>query len=203
LSLANHVISGEIARLKRLYTRCSREKRPGKRRFAFYEYLYQLYAAHERWRADMRVSELKRHIAATTDSGSANSDVHLIKLMIDATCPAEDYRTRSRWGQALRFVWRKRKDKTTSRRRFDDFLSRHGGVAGCANKVAKAKLKSDPTQLGAGFDERALRKRTASQEAEPINASGITLAAKVAESQRSELQALPVFCSAAYSGGRD
>jgi hypothetical protein len=118
----------DIGWLKRLYGNCSRQHQPGKKRFAFYEYLYQVYAMHAHWRTEAQ---------------------HLLKLIVDASCTA-DHKRRSRWGQALRYVWRRRKYKATSRRKFDSFLHSHAGVAGCASKVATTKIRSVEGRLGVG-----------------------------------------------------
>jgi hypothetical protein len=122
-----------------LYARCSRENHPGKKRFAFYEYLYEVYAMHAHWRAQARVRKIKRHIADLVQVGSKPNQ-QVLKLMIDASCTA-DHKTRSRWGQALRYIWRRRKRKTVSRVEFQDFLRCNGGVLGCAARSAKPKTK--------------------------------------------------------------
>jgi hypothetical protein len=79
-----------------------------------------------------------------------NGDVHVLKLIIEASCAA-DRKTRSRWGQALRYVWRRSKRRTMSREEFDAFLHCHGGVLGCAAKLAVPKIKPDQFRLGSGF----------------------------------------------------
>lgn len=142
---SNHLIGREIARLKRLYNTCLLETRPGKKRFAFYDYLYEVYKTYDQWRADLGADEIKRQIGTPL-----NSDQHLPKLIIDASCTA-DHKTKSRWGQALRYVWRRRKHRTTSRQQFDAFLNCNGGVAGCAAKIAKLRVKAIEGQLGFGF----------------------------------------------------
>jgi hypothetical protein len=90
-------LSREFARLKRLYTECSRENRPGKRRFAFYEYLYEVYALHSSWRAAIGTSSFRAQIADLA-SRPMKPDQHLLKLIIDASCTA-DHKTRSRWAK--------------------------------------------------------------------------------------------------------
>ncbi len=93
--------------------------------------------------------EIKTQIAGVTNT-PLNFDQHLLKLMIDASCAA-DYKTKSRWGQALRYVWRRRKHKIMSRAQFDRFLNCNGGVAGCASKIAIVKMKPIEGRLGFGF----------------------------------------------------
>jgi hypothetical protein len=53
LPCSNHQFARDIGRLKRVYQMSLRETRSGKKRFAFYEYLYQVYAVHGHWRADI------------------------------------------------------------------------------------------------------------------------------------------------------
>ena len=62
----------------------------------------------------------------------------MLKLIIDATCNA-DSKTKSRWGQALKYVWQRCKRITMSRDKFNAFLHDHGGVVGCASKVRCAE----------------------------------------------------------------
>jgi hypothetical protein len=154
----------DIDVLKRLYAKCSLESHPGKKRFAFYEYLYQVYAMHAHWRAQARVRGVKRHIADLVQVGSKPNQ-QVLKLMIDASCAA-DHKTRSRWGQALRYVWRRRKRKRVSRVDFRDFLHCNGGVVGCAAKSAIPKMKSVEGRLGCGFDSLAFQKSIDSQKSD-------------------------------------
>ena len=79
----NRYLGRDIARLKRLYNTCSRETRPGKKRFAFYDYIYEVYAMHAQWRADLATCEIKRQIAHLFKA-PLNADVHVLKLIIDA-----------------------------------------------------------------------------------------------------------------------
>jgi hypothetical protein len=113
---------------------------------------------HAHWRAQARVREIKRHIADLVQVGSKLNQ-QVLKLMIDASCTA-DHKTRSRWGQALNYIWRRRKRKTMSRQEFDQFLQCNGGVAGCAAKSALPKVKPIEGRLGFGFDGLAFRTRT-------------------------------------------
>ncbi len=46
-----------------------------------------------------------------------SSDQHPLKLIIDGSCTS-DCKTKSWWGQALRYVWRRRKHKIESREQF-------------------------------------------------------------------------------------
>jgi hypothetical protein len=43
----------------------------------------------------------------------SNIEQHLLKLIVYASCSA-DHKTKSRWAQALRYVWRRRKHKHTN-----------------------------------------------------------------------------------------
>ena len=157
--------------LKRLYNTCSRETRPGKRRFGFYEYLYEVYAVHGQWRADLGMREIRRQIVHVTKA-PLKADVHGLKLIIDACCAA-DYRTKSRWGQALKYVWRRRKHRTMSREEFDAFLHDHGGVVGCASRVAAPKKNAIEGRLGLGFDSLAFQKMIDSRQSEAVPESAV------------------------------
>jgi hypothetical protein len=123
-----------------------------------------VYAMHAHWRAQARVREIKRHIADLVQVGSKPNQ-QVLKLMIDASCTA-DHKTRSRWGQALKYIWRRRKRKTVSRLDFQDFLHCNGGVVGCAAKSAIPKMKSVEGRLGYGFDSLAFRKSIDSQKSD-------------------------------------
>jgi hypothetical protein len=139
----------EISRLKRLYDNCVQEHRPSKKRFAFYDYLFEVYATYVRWRGKFSSVEIKRHLLEELDTPS-KADGRTFKLMIDASCSA-DHKTRSRWAQALRYVWRRGKCKVTSREQFDAFLNKKGGVAGCASRIARVRFKPLEGQLGLGL----------------------------------------------------
>jgi hypothetical protein len=130
---------------------------------------------HAQCRAQARVREIKRHIADLVQIGSKPNQ-RVLKLMIDASCTA-DHKTRSRWGQALRYVWRRRKHRTMSRDDFDAFLHDHGGVVGCASKVATPKMKPIEGRLGSDFDSLAFQKSINSQKSEAVPESAVDGAA--------------------------
>jgi len=131
---------------------------------------------HAHWRAQARVREIKRHIADLVQVGSKPNQ-QVLKLMIDATCTA-DHKTRSRWGQALRYVWRRRKRRTMSRDEFDAFLHDHGGVVGCAAKSAVPKTNAIEGRLGFGFDTMAFQRMIASEQS---NSGGAKLSNQIVE----------------------
>jgi hypothetical protein len=120
-----------------------------KRRFAFYGYLYGVYQLHAQFRQQLGSGELKRQIVSR-DGGAVNTPRHLFKIIIDMSCPA-DRKTRSRWSQALRYVWRHCKYKGMTREEFESFLGNNGGVVGCAVRVAAVKLKPFEGRLGPDF----------------------------------------------------
>lgn len=128
---SDHQFARDIARLKRLYEKSLRETRPGRQRFAFYKFLYEVYAVHAHWRANLGMREIIRQIVDVTKT-PLDLHQHLLKLIVDASCSA-DFKTKSRWDQALRYVWRRRKHKIMSRRhkimsrrQFDGFLNSNG-----------------------------------------------------------------------------
>jgi len=117
---------------------------------------------HAHWRAQARVREIKRHIADLVQVASKPNQ-HVLKLMIDASCTA-DHKTRSRWGEALKCIWRRRKRRRMSRLDFQDFLHCNGGVVGCAAKSALPKVKAIEGRLGCGFDSLAFQRMIASEQ---------------------------------------
>jgi hypothetical protein len=62
-----------------------------------------------------------------------------IKAIVDATSRA-DRRTRSRWGQSIRYTLEYR-DRWNPRAPFQKILKESGGVAGCAAKIATRRRK--------------------------------------------------------------
>ena len=101
---------------------------------------------------------------------SLNADQHSLKLIIDASCTA-DFRTKSRWGQALRYVWQRRKHRIKSREQFDRFVNGNGGIAGCAAKVAvERRLPNDGSRLGFGFDALAHQKMIDADQSSAVSA---------------------------------
>jgi hypothetical protein len=107
-------------------------------------------------------AEIKRHIADLVRMGSKPNQ-QVLKLIVDASCTA-DHKTRSRWGQALRYVWRRRKRKISSGQEFNEFLHCHGGVVGCAARFAKPKTKLVEGRLGRGFDSLAFQRMIALEQ---------------------------------------
>ena len=95
---------------------------------------------HAHWRTEARRREVRKQISDFP--GASKPNQYVLKLIIDATCNA-DSKTKSRWGQALKYVWQRCKRITMSRDEFDAFLHDHGGVVGCAAKVAVPKMKPD------------------------------------------------------------
>jgi hypothetical protein len=74
----------------------------------------------------------------------------LLRLIIDVSCSA-DLKTKSRWSQALKYVRLQRKERATSAQQFARFLNRHGGVAGCASRMATPVRRPCDGWLGYGF----------------------------------------------------
>jgi hypothetical protein len=118
---------------------------------------------HAQWRTEAGSREVRKQISEFC--ARSKLDQHMLKLIIDASCTA-DHKTRSRWGQALRYVWRRRKRRTMSRDKFNAFLHCNGGVVGCAAKSAIPKIKSVEGRLGLGFDSLAFRKSIDSQKSD-------------------------------------
>lgn len=115
-----------IASLRRCYRRSSASSR----RFAFYRYLARIYQVYRRLRRRGIARRTGREVAKAFKTGSA-ANAHPLRVLVDATSTA-DRKTKWRWTQGLRFVWRERH----AWGHFDTFMRRHGGIAGCAREFA-------------------------------------------------------------------
>lgn len=74
-----------------------------------------------------------------------------LTLIIDASCTA-DHKTKSRWGQALRYVWRRRRHKIMSRAQFDE-ISPMSEDDPTSERCPICKDKECKVHLLARFDE--------------------------------------------------
>jgi hypothetical protein len=119
---------------KGAFRRALGEVRPGKRRFAHYDYLQHVYSLY----SDLRENGLGKR--ASTWIGRLfdrpiERNTHLVRTIINASSTGIDVKTASRWTQALRFCWRERGEWSDVR----DFMRAHGGIAGCASVFANRK----------------------------------------------------------------
>lgn len=114
-------------------------------RFWFYHYLSAVYKFYremsEYERSTLGLYFLKRYLRP-----QCMADYDIFYILLDITSQA-DQKTKSRWRQALRYAYTKRKGwrrKMTLR----EFFRNNGGVAGCARKSAiprkKSRTKSAP-----------------------------------------------------------
>ncbi len=62
-----------------------------------------------------------------------------LRIIVDLTSSADD-KTRSRLGRALRFAFDQSNDWQPSNT-LDKFLRKHGGIAGCAKRIAEPREK--------------------------------------------------------------
>lgn len=117
----------EIARLKQRNAKAA--ARPD--RFAFYRYLAAVYNFFRRLRRRGVARDTARRL--TTILGlDSRDDAHPLRVLLDASSTA-DSKTKSRWTQGLRYVWRRRNTWTD----FTAFVHAHGGIAGCAKDLRR------------------------------------------------------------------
>jgi hypothetical protein len=91
-----------IARL----TKLERRWRTLKKQRALYRYLIGVFDLYASWKHVGSGYPVARRMARLAGS-SVNHGLHPIRAIIDVTSSA-DRRSKSRWTQALRFVWRER-----------------------------------------------------------------------------------------------
>jgi hypothetical protein len=122
-----------IRRLKRIFEACAQLKTPGKARFAHYQYLRHVYDFYVELRERGEARKAARRIAES--AGLKGLKRHAIRTIIEASSSNVDRRMVSRWTQALRFIWSRRRHW----RIFETCLRQHGGIAGCAQALAEAE----------------------------------------------------------------
>jgi hypothetical protein len=94
------------------------------------DYLKSVYRLYEAWMHCDCERLATRKLAKLAKIGEGFGR-HPIRTIIDASSSA-DRRSKSRWTQGLRYVYRKRKRWGN----FQRFLTDNGGIAGCASKLA-------------------------------------------------------------------
>ncbi len=107
------------------------DTRPGKRRFGLYKYLVRVYRVY----CDLHSKRIAKSAAleiAELVGIRVRKNAHPIRILIDASAGPEDGRQKSRWVQALQYVygWRLPPE------RVEWCFQQNGGVYGCARKYA-------------------------------------------------------------------
>jgi hypothetical protein len=118
--------------LKRLKRRHERSRKRGRGRYGFYIYLEEIYAVVAKWR-EIPGTAAKMRNAIADYAKVANT--HVFHVLVAATSN-EPKRTQSRWGQALRYAWRYRQQRTHLS--LEKFFRNNGGPAGCARNLSEA-----------------------------------------------------------------
>jgi hypothetical protein len=145
LGYSDRRLKRKVRACKGAFRRALGEVRPGKRRFAHYDYLQCVYSLH----ADLKENGVGKK--ASTRIGMLldrpiKRNTHLVRTIINATSTGIDVKTASRWSQALRFCWRQRHEWSDLQR----FIRANGGIAGCASAFANRKMRGKAQDKGQG-----------------------------------------------------
>jgi hypothetical protein len=108
--------------------------RPGRRRFGIYKYLADVYQVYRDLRSRRVARKSTRRIEKLFKL-SIQRKSHPIRILIEASAGPEDNRAKSRWTQALRYVWGWRQPA----KKVKWTLEANGGISGCASKYALNK----------------------------------------------------------------
>jgi hypothetical protein len=118
--------------------------RPGKRRFGIYKYLADVYQVYLDLRSRRQATTATRGIAKLFKL-SIQKKSHPIRVLIEASAGPEDARQKSRWTQALEYVYGWRQPA----KRLKWFFSVNGGISGSARRYA-VKKKTARQKIGGG-----------------------------------------------------
>jgi len=118
-----------LRRLKRGY---KRSRKHGRGRYGFYIYLEEIYSVVAKWREIPGMATKMRNAIADY---AKISNTHVFHVLITATSN-EPMRQKSRWGQALRYAWRFRKQR--AHLSLEKFFRKNGGPAGCARNLGQS-----------------------------------------------------------------
>lgn len=105
-------------------------------RFEIYDVLEAIYGIYVGWK---RLKEARKsaHALANELNLSWRKGMRPIRVLIEATMPTETYKQKSRWVRALEYVY----SQDVPVERFRKFVSRHGGLAGCAQLAVRVNRK--------------------------------------------------------------
>jgi hypothetical protein len=132
------------------------DTRPGKRRFAVYKFLRDVYGTYIDLRSRRIAKKATRRIAKKMHLGT-RKNTHPIRILIEASAGAEDNKTKSRWLRALKFAhgWLQPPERLTW------FFEQNGGISGSTGKYAKLqKAKKSGAQEPTASDSRDPGRRT-------------------------------------------
>lgn len=121
----------------RRITRLERKSFSGRKRFKFYSYLAEVLEYHRQLETSGELLRIRDLLLTRRDFRAMSSDP--LRVLIDATSKAGP-KTKSRWTRALQFAVDKRSEwhgVMTERQ----FFKMHGGIAGCARKIAVKRAR--------------------------------------------------------------
>jgi hypothetical protein len=134
LGYSDRRLKRKLRACKGAFRRALGEVRPGKRRFAHYDYLQCVYSLYADLKENGAGKKTSARIGRLFDR-PIERNTHLVRTIINATSTGIDVKTASRWSQALRYCWRERGEWAD----LQGFIRTHGGVAGCASAFAQRK----------------------------------------------------------------
>ena len=134
MELTDKYLRKIINTLKQSAVKHRSDTRPGKRRFGLYRYLRDVYELYLELRFKRSARKATRRIAKLFKL-SIQIKSHPIRILIEASAGPEDNRAKSRWTQALRYVWGWRQPA----KKVKWTLEANGGISGCASKYALNK----------------------------------------------------------------
>src|SRR5205823_2429444 len=136
-SYSDRRLMRKLKSCRRSFRAVLREVRPGKRRFAHYQYLQRVYSLYSQLQREGLGKETSTRIGRLCDLPN-DRKTHLVRTIINATSTGIDAKTASRWSQALRYCWRQRDEWSD----LQGFIRTHGGIAGCASACANRKRQA-------------------------------------------------------------
>jgi hypothetical protein len=125
------MLEGILISLRKSFLKHRFHAPPGKRRFGLHKYLVRIYRIFLDLRSKRISKSATRQIAKLAGIHVRKSS-HPIRILIDVSTGPEDQKQKSRWVQALRYVygWRLPPDKV------EWCFKESGGIYGCARKYA-------------------------------------------------------------------
>jgi hypothetical protein len=143
LGYSDRRLKRKVRACKGAFRRALGEVRPGKRRFAHYDYLQCVYSLYADLKENGAGKKASARIGRLFDR-PIERNTHLVRKIINATSTGIDVKTASRWSQALRFCWRQRHEWSD----LQAFIRTHGGIAGCASAFANRKMQGKAQDKG-------------------------------------------------------
>ena len=164
MELTDEYLRKIIRTLKKSAAKHRGDTRPGKRRFGVYRYLRDVYQVYLDLRSRRIARTASRRIAKLFKL-SIKKKSHPIRILIEASAGPEDPRQKSRWSQALKYVYGWRLPAT----KLKWSLRKNGGISGCARKYAELKAR----QKNNGGQNNIIHRQRGLGEIPKLNVAGI------------------------------